>query len=186
MLILTFAFGLSVLLIVLGFVALLKQKTYLDAATQQPVQVEIPVIGKVKTNYPALIFVLLGFAMGWSAFEKSFPPRKAEWTVKGTFKNPSTNKVEWKAGTLTLTPSDLNTTLYDQGSFEMTALIDEGKSIEDVYETLDFSLANGSVQVDLKKEVAAFHQGQSNHIATLTPHTVTFNPMDIQLYPQEQ
>ena len=182
---LTFAFGLAALLIVLGFVALLKQKTYLDSKTQQPVEVELPVIGKVKTNYPALIFVLLGFVMAWTAFEKSFPPRKEEWTVKGTFNHPARQKVEWKAGTLTFTPSDLNTTLYNEGNFEMTALIDEGKSIEDVYETLDFSLPNGSVQIDLRKEINAFRQGQSNHIASLTPHSVKFNPINIQLYPQE-
>ena len=179
-----FAFGVATLLIVLGFVALLKQKTYLDAAGQ-PTQVEIPVLGKVKTNYPALVFVLLGFALGWSAFEKSFPPRKEEWKVKGTFKNPPNHKIDWKSGTLTLTPSDLSAELQDQGGFEMTALVDEGKSIDDVYEILDFSMPNCSVQIDLKKEIAAFRQKQSNHIASLTPHTVTFKPIDIQRYPED-
>jgi hypothetical protein len=52
-------YGFAVLLAVLGLVALLKQKTYLDSKTGQPTQIEIPLIGKMKTNYPALIFVFL-------------------------------------------------------------------------------------------------------------------------------
>lgn len=178
------AFGLSALLIILGFVALLKQKTYLDVNTQQPVQVDIPILGKVKTNYPALIFVLLGFALAWTVFEKSFPPRKETWKLTGTLKSPSGHKIDWEDGTLTLTPSALDPTIFNSGGFQLNALVDEGKSIDDVYETLDFSLPSGSVQINLKKEITAFKAGQSSLIDGLTKHTVNFKPVEIQLYSQ--
>lgn len=184
--ILIYAFGLSALLIVLGFVALLKQKTYLDVNTQQPVQVDIPVLGKVKTNYPALIFVLLGFALAWMAFEKSFPPRQETWKLTGVLKSPPghTNRIEWEDGTLTLTPSALEPTIYDSGAFQMNALVEEGKSIDDAYETLDFSLPSGSVQINLKKQLTAYKAGQSNLVENLTAHTVNFKPLELQLYSQ--
>ena len=49
MIIPAFAFGLSALLILLGFVALLTQKTYLDSKTQKPVEVKTPIIGRFGT-----------------------------------------------------------------------------------------------------------------------------------------
>lgn len=187
MLIPSCAFGLAALLVVLGFVALLKQKTYLDPASRQPIQVEVPILGRVKTNYPALIFVLLGFALAWVAFDKAYPPRQATWTVKGSFRAPNgqNGHIDWNQGTLTLTPALLNTTLNDQGRFEMRVEVEEGKSIEDAFETLDFSHAIGSAQIDLQKALAAYRQGETNLIASLTPHSVTFNPIDLQLYPTE-
>lgn len=66
-------YGISILSIVLGFIALLAQKTYINPETNEPSEVEIPFIGKIKTNYPAVIFVFLGFAAALHAFNKSEP-----------------------------------------------------------------------------------------------------------------
>ena len=79
-------FSLSFLSVALGFVALLAQRTYLDKETQKPVEIEIPVFGKMKSNYPALLFVFLGFALAFYAFDKSYPPPKVEWVVTGALK----------------------------------------------------------------------------------------------------
>jgi hypothetical protein len=185
MLIVALAFCLAGLLIILGFVALLKQKTYLDSATLQPVEIELPVVGKVKTNYPAVIFVLLGFVLAYVAFEKSFPPRKVEWRLDGllTNTNPTNGTLKWSEGTLTLMPSELDPHIFNQGAFKVTALIEEGKTIEDVYEVLDFSHPKGSVHIDLRQELKNHLQGKTNLISDLTDHTRTFKPLEIEPFP---
>ena len=76
-------FGIALLSIILGFVALLSQKVYLDATTKQPTEVQIPFLGKIKSNYPALVFAFLGAALAFYAFQKSFPlppPPLEDWT----------------------------------------------------------------------------------------------------------
>jgi hypothetical protein len=185
MLIVALTFCLAGLLIILGFVALLKQKTYLDSATLQPVEIELPVVGKVKANYPAIIFVLLGFVLAYVAFEKSFPPRKVEWRLDGslTNTNPTNGKVTWSSGTLALVPAEIQIKMYNQGAFEVTAMIEEGKTIEDVYETLDFSHPAGSAHIDLRQELINQRRGKPSLISGLTDHTRTFKPLAIEVYP---
>jgi hypothetical protein len=185
MLIVALAFCLAGLLIILGFVALLKQKTYLDSATLQPVEIELPVVGRVKTNYPAIVFVILGFMLAYVAFEKSFPPRKVEWRLDGslTNTNPTNGKLAWSSGTLALVPSEIQIKMYNQGAFEVTAMIEEGKTIEDVYETLDYSHPVGSAQIDLRQELINQRQGKPSLISSLTDHTRTYKPLELEVYP---
>ncbi len=54
------AFAIATLLIVLGFIALLTQKVYLDSTTQQPITIEVPFVGKMAANVPSLAFVFFG------------------------------------------------------------------------------------------------------------------------------
>src|SRR6266849_2316656 len=129
------AYGISLAAIVLGFIALLKQKTYIDRHTKQPTEIELPILGKMKTNAPALTFVFLGVGLALVAFEKSYPPKKVEWTVEGSFKNLPGKHVDWPNGTLALHPTDLKPgPVSTGGKFTITAMIDEGKSFEDVVE----------------------------------------------------
>ena len=78
-------YGISVLSIILGFVALLTQKVYIDRERNMPTQVEVPLFGKLKTNYPALIFVFLGFLMAYVAFDRSRELPKRDWLITGSF-----------------------------------------------------------------------------------------------------
>lgn len=66
-----YLYSLSGLSIILGFIALLKQRTYIDADTKQPTEIEVPIFGKLKSNYPALIFVFLGFDASIFAYDRS-------------------------------------------------------------------------------------------------------------------
>jgi hypothetical protein len=181
MLIVIIAFCLSALLIILGFVALLKQKTYLDSATLQPVQVEVPVFGKVKTNYPAVLFIVFGSVLAGVIFERAFPPRKVEWRLQGTLAHPQNARIIWSVGTLTLMPSEITPSVNDQGRFEVTAFVEEGKSIEDIYETLDFTHPAGSVHIELKDELKKKLRGEPSLISSTTEHTRTFKPLTIEL-----
>ena len=54
-------YAIAALSIILGFIALIKQKVYLDKDTKKQTELEIPILGKLKTNYPSLVFVFLGF-----------------------------------------------------------------------------------------------------------------------------
>ena len=95
-------YGISALCIVLGFIALLKQRLYIDERTQEPTAVELPLFGKLKTNYPALVFVFLGAGLAFYAIHES-PPTEP-WTLTGSLTNPSGKHVKWTDGTLTLIP----------------------------------------------------------------------------------
>jgi hypothetical protein len=181
MVIIVMAFCLAGLLVGLGFIALLKQKTYLDPNSQQPITIEVPVVGKMQTNFPALVFVFLGFALAFATFHKGFPPRKIEWQVNGSFVHPQKKKFLWSNGTIALVPAPAEThvIITDQGRFEITAQIEEGKSFEDIYETLDYSHPEGSVHIDLKQEVAALSGKQVSLVASRSDHTRTFKPVEI-------
>src|SRR5207248_1160733 len=99
-------FGIAILSIILGFIALLSQKIYLDPATNQPAEVEVPLLGKIKTNYPALVFVFLGAVLAFGTFQKAFPPAKEEWTLHRTFEPPSGTELDSTSTLLTITPVD--------------------------------------------------------------------------------
>ena len=75
------AFSLASISILLGFIALLKQKTYLDSKTNQPTDVEVPLVGRLKTNYPALVFVFLGFCLAFYVVHKSLPQKEIIWKI---------------------------------------------------------------------------------------------------------
>ena len=63
--------AIAVLLIVLGFVALLKQKLYVDSETGQVTEVEVPLLGKLRTNAPAIAFVVFGSAITFGAMKSN-------------------------------------------------------------------------------------------------------------------
>ena len=147
-------FGIALLSIILGFVALLSQKTYLDTTTKQPTEVEVPFLGKIKSNYPALVFVFLGAALAFYAFQRSFPPKKEMWTLEGFFTPPDGKTVD-RAGTLELRGPDpvvVKNIIDDDktGHFDIWINIPEGKSVEQVFETLNYTYSGGEAQIDLK------------------------------------
>ena len=69
----------SIIGIILGFVALITQKIYINPETSEATEVEIPFIGKIKTNYPALVFAFLGFGLAFYVFNKAYPPLPTVW-----------------------------------------------------------------------------------------------------------
>jgi hypothetical protein len=57
------ALTLGTLGFLLGLIALLTSRIYIDKASNSTVEVDVPLLGKLKGNYPALVFVLLGGAV---------------------------------------------------------------------------------------------------------------------------
>lgn len=94
----------------LGFFALLKQKTYLDAGSGAVTAVEVPLVGKMKTNYPALLFVFVGLVFGYFAY--AYNDAEEIWTATKTFTiegqlKSGTPVTDWSAAEITVIPSSL-------------------------------------------------------------------------------
>ncbi len=136
-------YGIAVLSILLGFVALLKQRVYLDKETMAPVEIEIPKIGKFKSNYPALVFVLLGAGMAYMAFVRS--QGKESWSITGTFENPTQNNVSWERGMVEVHPTEVeDIRFYNNRNFEIKLLLEEGKTFEEAVESIQFTFDSAS------------------------------------------
>lgn len=53
----------AIICIVLGFVALLTQRVYVDSATKETIHIDVPIFGKLRTNYPAVVFLFIALAI---------------------------------------------------------------------------------------------------------------------------
>ena len=170
-------FGIALLSIILGFVALLSQKVYLDATTKQPTEVQIPFLGKIKSNYPALVFAFLGAALAFYAFQKSFPlppPPLEDWTLTGSFKPPEGKTIRWREGTLALLPLGPVTADVqpDTGRFQIHVKAPKGTPVENVLEAVDYSYLNWDWRIDLAKEWNALRNKDSR-----MKHELFLNPV---------
>lgn len=179
---LVFVYGISALSIILGFIALLTQKIYIDPNTKQPtVEVEIKFLGKLKTNIAALTFVFLGIALAVFAYSK--PAKKVEWTLIGQFRDEGNKIVDCRTGTIKLIPWDTSN-LSNNGSFDITINIEEGKTIEDVIQIIDYSHEAGRACIDLKKAYEAYRKGEESLIQLATKNIREYKPVSIKYIPK--
>ena len=175
-------YGISILSIVFGFVALLKQKTYVDTKTKQPTEIEIPIFGKLKTNYPSLVFLFVGFLLAYFTFDKSFPPKQVEWTIKGSFKKPADRTIQWEEGTFKLIPCAWEPDISNRGDYEISLKIDEGVSFEDYIEMIDYSHPLGNAQIFPIDEYSSWvNEDTASLIINATKSTRMYKPLPIQL-----
>ena len=178
-----FVFSVAALSIILGFIALLTQKIYLDPDTKQPTtEVEIPFLGKLRTNIPALVFVFLGIVLAAFAFNRAFPVKKVEWNLIGQFRNVGDQQIDWTKGTLTLIPRIVEPEVSSQGTFLIDAKVDEGKIIEDVFRCIIYSHAIGSAEIILKNEYEAHRNNEETLIETATDNLRKYKPVSIVYY----
>lgn len=173
-------YGISILAIILGFVALLTQKIYIDSATNQPTEVDIPFFGKIKTNIPALVFVFLGFGTAIFAFNKSLPIHKTKWNIEG-FLTTDKEKIDWEYGALIVFPSDFEVSVSKNGKFRIEALIEQGKTFEDVVQFIDYSHANGSIKINPKKEYKSFMEKKETLLKEVEQHMREYKPALIEV-----
>ena len=173
--------GFAVLALVLGFVALLKQKTYIDSATNQPTELELPLFGKLKTNYPALVFVFLACGLAWRVGEK-LEAGKEEWSITGSFRADSAAPA-WEQGTLTVFPTAFRAEITNRGTFRITANLPRGATFEDVVDYIDFSHPAGSVQFSPRTQFARFSQHDSTSlIREATARSRMLKPLTLTTY----
>ena len=170
----------SMLMVILGFVALLKQKTYIDKDSNQPVEIDVSFFGRMKTNYPSLVFVFLGALLMYIAFEKSYPPAKHEWVIKGSLADSLNQIDDWSEGSIAIIPVQYEATIFNKGNFEIRLFIDEDKEFEDVVEVIDYSHRDGSVQLFPKRELTHYRKKEANNIKHITATTRTYKTSYIE------
>ncbi len=104
-----FAFSslmICVLAMLLGFVALLRQKTYLDPKTNAPIEIELPLVGRMKANYPALTFIFVAAFFGFLAYS-SQEIQPNQWSVTGSVgyaDGTQLKQADWAALRITIDP----------------------------------------------------------------------------------
>jgi hypothetical protein len=157
------AAGIGGLMILLGFFALLGQRIYLDSQTLSPIEIDLPIIGKMKANYPALVFVFLGSALTVYGVQQQLQqqaierknPKKVEWQVEGTL-TASQAGIDWQKGCLEISPGFHPNLDPRTGKFTILALIDEGKTVEDEIKWISYTHPNGSVKLFPSEELNRF------------------------------
>ena len=161
-------------LIVLGFLALLAQKIYIDAGTLAPSEIEIPLLGKMKANFPALIFVFLGAALVVVALKLYTAPAPIQWTINGQLVSDAPG-LNWQNGQLALFPRKFDMRVDpDTGRFLITIDIEPGKTFEDVVEKIDYSHPKGSVQINTQKELELLNGGNKHQLIDRSATTRTY------------
>lgn len=174
--------SISFLSIVMGFVALLTQRIYLDASTQEKTEIELPLFGKMKTNYPALIFVFLGFALSFYVFDKCYPPQKEPWELSGQFISPG-RAIDWETGSLSIFPSDYDIDIDEKGFFMIKTQLDEGVDIEAVVQSFMYSHKNASIEVFPLEEYRKYTTGaETSLIDRALPNSRKYKPVPVNIY----
>lgn len=172
MLVIYIVLGISVLLIVLGFIALLKQKLYIDRKTKEVMtEIELPLIGKLRTNAPALGFIIFAVVLAYTASqqgmkleEKRLEEKRLEkegaeqWTVSGKVEFPKasgelalineackTNQYmcfHLDKGYLDIDPVNVqHPDVADTGRFDLAIRVPNGRSFEQEIRRITYSHA---------------------------------------------
>ncbi|MFP4030442.1 MAG: hypothetical protein ACLFRG_10330 [Desulfococcaceae bacterium] len=183
--------ALSGLCIVLGFIALLSQKVYRiegpDGQTTAT-RVEVPLFGKygkMTTNYPALLFVVAGFALAVFALKSDPgpPPGKEAWLITGELAaSDGEAPLPWHEGSLTVFPTDFEARVFPSGKFEIMARIPADQTFEDVVQRIDFSHETGSVQLFPKEELDKFVAGETSLLENRTKTSRDFRKIPVTIF----
>jgi hypothetical protein len=199
----TWILALSTLSFVLGFAALLSSKIYVTRGAKTRTVVHVPLIGRMTTNYPALVFVFIGAALAWLALERNFAlekqqleqnlalekqkldkPRPVEWTVSGQLQTPDRRIVDWRAGRIAIIPEGYHATVESNGRFHLSLQIEEGQTFESFVELVDYTASFGSVQFVPDDDFQAYQRDKdTSMLEVVTPTTRKYKPRDIRLYP---
>ena len=173
-------FIISISSIVLGFVALLKQKTYIDSESKEPTEVELSFLGKIKTNYPALVFVFLGFAAAFFAFQKSGIKEKVRWTIQGQLVDSTQRIDDWREGECKIIPEDTYTIIdKNTGAYAIEMDIDKDQSFEDAVKCIIYSHKLGTIQLCPREEFMKKSNGKPSFLISKTNQTRFYKPVSL-------
>lgn len=173
-------YGISLVCIVLGFTALLKQKTYIDSETKEPTEVELPILGKMKTNYPSLIFLAMGIFLAAFVFNKSYSPTKRmnDWVITGRLVDTTHSIDNFSFGELKIIPKDVEDKISPNGTFEIRMQLEEGHEFEDEVENITYTNKNFSVYLQPSEEKKKKDKNDnSSMLDRYTKRTRTYKPV---------
>lgn len=194
-----FVYVIAAMSITFGFIALLRQRTYIIQDPENPedskTEIEVPFLNKLvrlKTNYPSLVFVLVGFILTWMAASRATesspcrPAPKKTWQISGTLKQSGDDSIRWQQGTLAIHPVDVELSVNESGRFEIRAWIEEGKTFEEVVELIDYTNGNFSKTIIPGEEMDKFESGDPDSLVqSATDTTRTYKPILIDSWPDE-
>jgi hypothetical protein len=193
---------LATLSILLGFVALLTSRIYL--VKDSNVEVEVPVFGKLKANYPAVIFVFFGALLAWYGLKthnelaaqqieaqrqldisKASAPGDDEWSISGRLLAPGGKPIDWGRGVFTLIFGSPQVKHTAAGGFEIHLRIKHGQDFEEYVQQIDYTHDRGSAKIFPKKELDAYRASpSSSRLLEATPTTRVYKPMQLEVFEQ--
>lgn len=168
------------LMMILGFIALLSSKIYVSDDTHSPTEFEVPILGKLKTNYPALVFAIVGFALAAYAMNTE---QLDQWKISGRLLPPAdaSGPIDWKSGHIELTPVLQRAFLDDFGRFDVYVNLKHGINFEDYIQTIDYSNGPVSVQIDTSRALESFEQhANDSFLEQRTSNTRTYKPVSVK------
>lgn len=149
MILIIFLLILSATTMLFGFISLLGQKIYYDQKTEARIEVKIPFFGKIKTNYPALVFVFASLVLVFFVYKLA--DDKIPWEIKGVIVKENNSYFDQHG--LEVFPCDIETSVNPQtGEFKITAFIERYKSFEDVIKSFNYSDKDGRTDDIYPKE----------------------------------
>lgn len=172
--------GFAILSVVLGFIALLSQRIYLDPKTMKPTEVEVPILGKMKSNYPSLVFVFLGFAL---IFYMVYSLSKAEpvtWQVSGVFLSDNPD-IKWSPSNLSVFPCGITPKVdKDTGKFSIMLGIKKGEMFEEKYQGITYTDKFESITIIPSDELAKYNnQDPSSLLDKKTENMRLYKPLKL-------
>ena len=166
--------GIGAFTIVLGFVALLRQKTYIDANSNST-EVEVPFFGRMKTNLPALLFVFIGAVLVSVPAFRSATGIKV-WEINGPAvqldDGTEIKKEDWDNHfKIRLVPDSFNDVgIFDtknKGRFTFKLPLIEGVDFEKAVDHIVFELVGEpyfTCSLFPEEELKAYHSNKTNSI----------------------
>jgi hypothetical protein len=168
----------AVLAILLGFVALLLQKNYLDVNNNMKTEVEVPLFGKMTTNFPALVFLFIGAAIiGVVAYRApSAPPASIViWSVSAPAVQLAggveIKKADWdtkfKVNLLPDNHPGLDLKRENEGHFTLNLPLIEGTSFEQAVKEIVFELEGDTYftcSLNPEEELKIYQNDKANSI----------------------
>jgi len=173
---------LSAVILALGAVSLFTQKFYkVDKETGTQIEVELPMLGKLKTNYPALAFGFIGAGLAAFTFQKSCELTD-RWVITGKLNAPESTTVYWGNGALMLAPAMLKPNINPDGTFEIEGTIKRGVQFEDVVDQITYCnwcTSYYSARIMTREEYGKYKAGQPSKLRSIGPTMRTYGPLQV-------
>ena len=149
------------------------------------IKVELPLLGKLRTNYPALAFVFIGAGMALFAFNRTFEV-KDQWVISGSFKTADSRAIDWTKGVLTLYPRQSNPILERDGSFHIELILPRSRKFEEEFGQISYFNWSGNVSATIlvDEEYQKFKKGDASFLKTGAGRTRRYGPVEVRVIPK--
>jgi hypothetical protein len=176
--------AIGIVLIVLGFVALVTQKIYIDPRTNAPTEIEVPILGKMKANYPALVFVFLGSVIAFYGMNRYTEAPKVRWHIAGTVVTKLAH-INWQETQIELSPTLTHYIDPQSGQFTIDLDIEGNRTFEEAVQTIHVSHPRvEGIHIDPAHEYNSFKAGANSKLV-LAPATTRVYKFELEPTPDQ-